>query len=260
MRLVDDDHMPAPQLDDDALPAGWSDWISCEATACGCPRDYVAAGMIGAASAWIGNARRVAATADWNEPAQLWFALIGAPSAGKTPALRPMIDASRALESDAEPEWQRACAQHERDAEAAKALKEVWRAEVRSAATRGVELPSPPGDVEEPPRPPRPRLVAMDSSTEELQRLLADAPRGLLYVRDELAGWLGGFDRYSGCGVPTAHSFSNAGMAAPMFATASAITARQSASSMPRWGLSAVWSPTGCAKRSAMPTTDWWRG
>jgi hypothetical protein len=31
-----------------------------------CPRDYIAAGLIGAASAWIGNARRVAATADWN--------------------------------------------------------------------------------------------------------------------------------------------------------------------------------------------------
>jgi hypothetical protein len=204
MRLVDDDRMPAPQLDDDALPAGWSDWISREAAACGCPVDYVAAGLIGAASAWIGNARRVAATADWSEPAQLWFALIGAPSAGKTPALRPMIDASRALERDAEPEWQRACAQQERDAEAAKALKEVWRAEVRNAATRGAELPSPPIDAEEPPRPPRPRLVAMDCSTEELQRLLADAPRGLLYVRDELAGWLGGFDRYSGCGADRA--------------------------------------------------------
>jgi hypothetical protein len=50
------------------------------AEAFACPRDYVAAALIGAASAWIGNARRIAATPDWTEPAHLWFALIGAPS------------------------------------------------------------------------------------------------------------------------------------------------------------------------------------
>ena len=87
MRLVNDDRPPAPALDDDALPAGWGAWITAEAEARACPRDYVAAGLIGAASGWINNARRVAATPDWIEPAHLWFALIGAPSTGKTPAL-----------------------------------------------------------------------------------------------------------------------------------------------------------------------------
>jgi hypothetical protein len=103
MRLVNDDRAPAPALEDDVLPAGWGTWIAAEAEARGGPRDYVAAGLIGAASAWIGNARRIAATADWTEPAHVWMALIGAPSAGKTPALRPMIDVSRELERDAEP-------------------------------------------------------------------------------------------------------------------------------------------------------------
>jgi hypothetical protein len=41
----------------------------------------------------------------------------------------------------------------------------------------------------------------MDTSTEELQRLLADNPRGLLHVCDELAGWLGSLDRYGGNGA-----------------------------------------------------------
>jgi hypothetical protein len=47
-------------------------------------------------------------------------------------------------------------------------------------------------------------MTAMDTSTEELQRMLAESPRGLLYVRDELAGWLGGFDRYGGAGADRA--------------------------------------------------------
>ena len=58
-----------------------------------------------------------------------------------------------------------------------------------------------PADAEVPDQPPRPRVIAMDTSTEALQRLLADNPRGLLHVRDELAGWLGSFDRYGGNGA-----------------------------------------------------------
>jgi hypothetical protein len=63
MQLITDGRPSAPALDDDALPAGWQAWITAEAAARACPRDYAAA-RIGAASAWIGNAGRIAATAD----------------------------------------------------------------------------------------------------------------------------------------------------------------------------------------------------
>ena len=46
--------------------------------------------------------------------------------------------------------------------------------------------------------------MAMDATTEELQHLLAGQTRGLLYVRDELAGWLGNHDRYGGHGADRA--------------------------------------------------------
>ena len=204
LRLIDDDRPSAPMLDDDALPARWESWIRTEAAARGCPHDYVAAALIGAASAWIGNGRRITATADWTEPAHLWMALIGAPSAGKTPALRPMIEASRTLERDAQPAWREALARYERDGEAARSRDKAWREAVRSAAADGNTPPDRPADAEEPAPPPRPRVMAMDTSTEELQRMLAENLRGLLYVRDELAGWLGGFDRYGGHGADRA--------------------------------------------------------
>jgi hypothetical protein len=177
MRLIEDDRVPAPALDDDALPAEWENWITAEAEARACPRDYVAASLIGGASAWIGNARRVAATADWVEPAHMWCALIGAPSAGKTPTLRPMIETSRVLERDAEPAWRDTLAQYERAAEAARATDKAWRETVHGAAKKGSPPPVRPASAEEPPRPPRPRVLTMDSSTEELQRLLANNPR-----------------------------------------------------------------------------------
>jgi hypothetical protein len=200
MRLVNDDRPPAPKLDADALPAGWETWITAEATARACPRDYVAAGLIGAASAWIGNGRRIAGTAAWIEPPHLWFALIGAPSTGKTPALRPMKNASRKLERDSELTWRDALASYERDAEAASAADKTWREQVGKATKENSTPPDRPKAAETPKKPPRPRVVTMDTSTEELQQLLADNARGLLHLRDELAGWLGSFDRYGGKG------------------------------------------------------------
>jgi Protein of unknown function (DUF3987) len=179
---------------------GGGTWITAEAMACACRRDYAAAGLIAAASAWIGNARRIAATADWIEPPHLWFALIGPPSTGKTPALRPMKHASRKLERDTELKWRDALASYERDAEAASAADKIWREQVDKATKGNSTPPDRPKAAEIPKKPPRPRVVTMDTSTEELQQLLADNVRGLLHLRDELAGWLGSFDRYGGKG------------------------------------------------------------
>ena len=41
------------------------------------------------------------------------------------------------------------------------------------------------------------RLVVCDATTESLAEIMSQNPRGLLCVRDELAGWLGGIDRYT---------------------------------------------------------------
>jgi hypothetical protein len=200
LRLVEDGGaLPSP-LDADALPAGWGDWIAKEAACRGCPQDYLAAALIGAASAWIGNSRHVAVNEAWCEPPHLWFALIGAPSTGKTPALKPITEACRTIERESEPEWQVAMGEYTKLAEAARALEEQWHADVRVAAKSGHPTPGRPLGANVPPEPPRPRLVAMDATTEELQRLLAGQPRGLLFVRDELTGWFGNHDRYGGNG------------------------------------------------------------
>jgi Protein of unknown function (DUF3987) len=204
MRLVEDDRAPVPILDDDALPAGWAGWIADEAEARGCPRDYIAGGLLPVASAWLGNARHVAATPTWIEQPHLWVAEIGAPSTGKTPAQRPIVETTRAIEREAEPAWRAARAQHAALVEGARATEEGWRKSVRDALQLGSAPPDRPPGAEPPPEPPMPRLLAMDTTTQELQHLLAGQPRGLLCMRDELAGWLGDHDRYGGHGADRA--------------------------------------------------------
>lgn len=199
MRIVADDRTPAPALLHEGLPSGWSEWIAAEATAQGCPPDYVAAGLIAGASAWVGNARHIGATPTWTEPPHVWFALIGAPSTGKTPALRPIIEASRTIERDAEPDWQAAMAEYKDRIEVARYAEEYSRERIRVAAREKRRFSSKPA-VATPPPPPMPRALIMDTTTEALQLLLSEQPRGLLQIRDELAGWLGSHDRYGGNG------------------------------------------------------------
>jgi hypothetical protein len=200
MRLIEDDRVAAPPLEDDALPVGWGEWIAAEAAARGCPRDYLASVLIGTVSALLGNARHVGATATFTQPPHLWFALIGAPSTGKTPALRPIVEVSRVIEREAEPEWRTVIAEHTVLAQGARAIEEHWRDVMRKATKDGKPLPDRPPGADAPAAPPRPRVLAMDATTEELQRMLSEQPRGLLYLRDELAGWLGNHDRYGGRG------------------------------------------------------------
>jgi hypothetical protein len=199
-RLVEDDKTPAPLLEDTALPAGLACWITKEAAARGCPKDYVAAALIAAGSAWIGNASHIQATATYVEPPHTWMALVGAPSAGKTQALKPIVEASRALELDAEPAYDRAMAEHAGFVEAAKVVKDGWRDAVAKAVKEGREPPKLPPGACEPLEPSRPRVLLMDATTEELQYVLSRQPRGVLYTRDELSGWFGNHDRYGGSG------------------------------------------------------------
>ncbi len=172
-RLVEDDDAPAPTLEVDALPARWGEWVLEEAEACSVPRDYVAAALIGAASEWVGNARLVAATADWREQGHLWFALVGMPSTGKSPAMRPAIEATRSLERAKEPAWRDECSKHAAAVAEAKLHEERWQNEVRDAVDKKTAPPDRPAKAEPPPMPAPFRLLAMDVTTEELQRLLA---------------------------------------------------------------------------------------
>jgi hypothetical protein len=75
MRLIKDDRLPVPAFDWEALPPAYKDLIKHMADDCGAPPDYIAAALIGTASAVLGNVRRVSPWEGWVEQPHLWFAL-----------------------------------------------------------------------------------------------------------------------------------------------------------------------------------------
>jgi hypothetical protein len=200
LSLIDADQATPPTFDYTALPNIWAAWVKEQASALGCPADYVAASLLASASAWLGNSRRVAATTDWIEPPHLWFALIGAPSTGKTPAQRPFIEICKMLEREERPAWEEKTGEHEKNIEAVNAKLDKWKADVKLAVKNNAAAPDRPQDAVLPDAPALPRLVINDSTIEEATNILAGNPKGLLMVRDELSGWIGSFDRYGGDG------------------------------------------------------------
>src|SRR6185369_4270855 len=76
---------------------------------------------------------------------------------------------------------------------------EVLQADYESALEAWHEAKK--GERGEKPEPPVcERFIVSDTTVEALAPILLENPRGLLLARDELAGWIGSFDRYAGKG------------------------------------------------------------
>jgi hypothetical protein len=192
--------LPAPPFLSEAFPPFWSDWIRAQAEVKGTPPDYVAGPLLSAAGALIGNARWAMAWLGWVTPPVIWTAAVGLPSSAKSPAADAVNGVVRQLETLMGEDWPERKREHLTAIEAARATREKWKSEVAEAVKKAVPAPEMPAAATEPEPIQRPRIIVNDTSQEKMAHLLAAHPKGLLHVRDELSGWLGGFDRYGGGG------------------------------------------------------------
>lgn len=189
---------PPPTLPISIFGPALSDWLNKTAEGQSAPIDYVAGTLLAAASSLIGNSRKVSPWETWSEPCILWIALIGSPSSNKSPAMGPVLELINKLESEDLPDFEEMIRGHERDKLEADMSRARWQQDVKLADEKGMGAPIMPKSAVEPNPPQRPRLVVRDSTTEALSLALQSQPKGLLMNRDELAGWFGSFDRYSG--------------------------------------------------------------
>jgi hypothetical protein len=190
---------PAP-FPAELLGPFWGSWCQEHASARCVPVDYVAAGLLSTASALIGNARWARANAEWREPPVLWLGIVGSPSAGKSPALDPVLAIVRKIERQVIEAIRPKLRAHQDAVELARARQADWQAKVKKALARGNPPPPRPWDANEPEPVPLPRLLVGDTTPEKLGTILRDNPKGVLLNRDEIAGWLGSFGRYSSAG------------------------------------------------------------
>ena len=192
---------PVATFKPDLLPDALRGWCVDAAEGLGVPLDFLAAPAIVACAAAIGRvvAVRPKVQDRWIERAILWGAVIGRPSAGKSPALAPARRMLARLEAQERKAY---------EAHVMELLEDQFVQQAQAkAAKKGMQKAVEDGDHDaarklakaatqsQPETPPEPRIVVSDSTIEKLGELLNENPRGLLMVRDELTGWLASLDR-----------------------------------------------------------------
>ena len=192
---------PVLPFEADLLPEALRDYVFDVADRQQSPPDFVAVTALCGLAALIGNRIRIAPKQhdDWEVVPNLWGAIIGRPSAMKTPAMRSALAPLYKLQDELRERWQAEL----KDAEIDDALAGLGAKEAKKRAEKAMKSGDRDGardilaeiaksDGEE---PPCPRLVVNDATVEKLGELLNENPRGLLLVRDELPGFLARMER-----------------------------------------------------------------
>jgi len=190
--------IPPPAWPADLFPAWWRDFFADAAEARGCPPDYVGLAVLAAVASRLGNARWGSPWEGWAEPPVLWCAAVGLPSSGKSSGLDEAAAALSTLEAVANEDWEARQREYRTRKQEADEVREKWKAEVKAAVKNGAAPPLQPEAAREPDPPAKRRAVTSDPTIEKAGQMAAQTPRGLLLLRDELSGWLGGMGRYSG--------------------------------------------------------------
>ncbi|MCZ8101890.1 MAG: DUF3987 domain-containing protein [Burkholderiales bacterium] len=198
MSLLGTGRSKPPPFPTQVLGPSWSNWAQMQAASRCCPVDFVVASLLASAATLIGNARRAAPHANWQEPTHLWIAVVGDPSSGKTQGLKPSLDIVHGIDASLQAERKLRLAAYKPIKERASVIKAAWREEAKKARKDGLAMPDIPADAEPPPFQDVARLVITDATIEKVARIAASSPKGILQERDELSGWFESFNRYSG--------------------------------------------------------------
>lgn len=203
---------PVQAFDLGMLPDGIRAWVGDIAERQQSPVDFVAVAAIVVAASLVG--RRVGIHPkrqdDWPVVPNLYGALVGGPSAMKSPTAGEVMKVVKWLEALANEEHARQAQEYEAQESAngirRKALKDAAGDAAKTAAkakgktaedaaadldrlTR--ELAQLPADEEPHPR----RYYVNDATVEKLGEILLHNPQGVLVYRDELSGWLSTLDK-----------------------------------------------------------------
>jgi hypothetical protein len=195
-RPGDADDMAYRPFPVDALPEPIRGFVEAGARAIGCHPSYLALPLLTAIAAAIGNTRRLELKRGWSAPPILWGAIVGESGTAKTPAFRLVVRPIRERQRKALERHAEEMKQYEADLARWEKDMAAWKRD-KCAAGDPPEKPDPPQAV---------RFIVSDTTVEALGPILLANPRGLLLARDELAGWIGSFDRYAGKGKAGADS------------------------------------------------------
>ncbi len=157
------------------------------AEAMGCDPAYIALPTLASIAAVIGTTRRVQLKNAWSEAAMVWAVIVGHSGTLKSPAHDYALAPLKRLQAKRFREFRDAVATYEHDLLQYEGDLAQWKRK------KNDERGEPP---KKPKEPQAVRYLVSDPTIEALAPILLVNPRGVVLGRDELAAWLGSFERY----------------------------------------------------------------
>jgi len=162
-----------PELPQGLLPRMIEDFARANGAQMGAdPAGLAVAALVTCAAAIPDKIKiKVKRHADWTESARIWAAVMGPPSAKKSPIISAATGPLCKLDSEMMRAWQKKVQEYD-------AL--------------------PPDEKKGRQRPPQTRLRLGDTTIEAAQGVMEGSPWGVLLLQDELSGFFGAMDKYNG--------------------------------------------------------------
>jgi hypothetical protein len=158
-----------PEFPLHVLPPTLANFVDAEHRAMGADPSAIAMAALTAVAGAIHAETQVKAGEGWWEKPILWTSLVGQPSSMKSPIIKNATQPLSRIDHERDKSWRH---------------KHAKWAQTHNNKT----IPSPPKAA---------RCVLNDATPEKVAEVLSRDPSGALMVHDELAGWLGSFERYS---------------------------------------------------------------
>jgi hypothetical protein len=177
--------LPVLELDPEWLPKGLRAGCLDIAERLSCPLDYVAIPAIVGAGTALGNTVGILPKEfdeSWIVHAGFWGGIIGSPGSMKTPALNASLKPLHHLEEVAATKYKQDYAQYRLD----KAAFDKAMSEFKQGKSKAFPR--------EPSKPTKTRYIVNDVTYQALGEILAENPRGILALADELSGLLQSLD------------------------------------------------------------------
>jgi 5S rRNA maturation endonuclease (ribonuclease M5) len=173
------------------LPEVFRDFVEDSSERMQVPPDFIAAPLVAALSGAAGRRVQIQPKefdTGWIVIPNTWGGAIGPSGVLKSPTQNLAVSPLTRIDRGLRKEYKSRAQEYAQTKLRIEALTQAWREMVKTAAKKGDPEPPPPELPEEP--PPLQRLVANDCTPEALHQRLSENPAGLVYLRDELSGFL----------------------------------------------------------------------
>ena len=167
------------------LPDPMRSFVKEASAAIGCDESFVALPLLSCVGSAIGNTCRLVVKSGWHAPPAIWTMIVAESGTAKSPAFK-------AAKASVQRHQRRLLETHDQRF----ADFELEQEEYEGALKRHRQSKSTEPPPDKPVPPTAERVVVSDTTVEALAQVLSHNPRGVLLLRDELAGWLGSFNAY----------------------------------------------------------------